>query len=80
MSEIKEILSRSSEKDIKFSNQYYEELSKDQLGSGKKKGKKSPKKKVKADPDVYKRLVNGLRKHATNPKLSGAFHFIIIYF
>ena len=31
---------------------------------------KKSKKKVKADPDVYQRLVNGLRKHATDPKLS----------
>ena len=24
----------------------------------------------KADPDVYQRLIKGLRKHATNPKLT----------
>jgi len=71
MTKLKEALSRSSEKHIKFSNQYLEELHKDQLGSRKKaKNQQKIKEKIKADPDVFQRLVNGLRKHATNPKLS----------
>ena len=71
MTKLKEALSRSSEKHIKSSNQYLEELHKDQLGSRKKtKKQKNIKEKIKADPDVFQRLVNGLRKHATNPKLS----------
>ena len=36
MTKLKEALSRSSEKDIKFSNQYLEELHRDQLGSKEK--------------------------------------------
>jgi len=36
MTKLKEALSRSSEKHIKFSNQYLEELHKEQLGSRKK--------------------------------------------
>ena len=71
MTRLKEALSRSSEKHIKSSNQYLEELHKDQLGSRKKtKNQQKIKEKIKADPDVFQRLVNGLRKHATNPKLS----------
>ena len=71
MTKLKEALSRSSEKHIKSSNQYLEELHKDQLGSRKKtKNQQKIKEKIKADPDVFQRLVNGLRKHATNPKLS----------
>ena len=71
MTKLKEALSRSSEKHIKSSNQYLEELHKDQLGSRKKtKKEQNIKEKIKADPDVFQRLVNGLRKHATNPKLS----------
>ena len=69
MQKITQSLSRSSEKDAKFQNEYLDTLFSDRSGLQKKSPKKKAKKceeKAKVDEHIYQRLVFALRKRVKN--------------
>ena len=69
LEDIKEKLSRSSEKDKQRKDDYYKAVYEEKFSPKKKSPKKAVIDKEDEDPYIYKRLVNGLRAFATDPEL-----------